>query len=228
MRLLSDLLSLFYPQLCVACGQDLYFHENCLCDKCKAHLPKTYYYKMASNPITQLFEGRLPLEHACAAYTFDKGGSLQTVLHQLKYKNRPDIGIALGRLFGTALRHQEPYNTIDAIVPVPLHPKKERQRGYNQSAKIGIGLAERMQCDLFPHALKRVVFTASQTHKSKEERWANVQGKFSLSQAQKVSNKHILLIDDVLTTGATLEACAHTLLRAPIRLSIACIAVANK
>lgn len=226
---ISDLLSLLYPQLCVGCGRDLYSHEHCLCAICKAHLPKTYYHSFPHNPITAMFRGRLPLEHATAAYYFDKGAIVQSVLHQLKYKRRPDIGVELGKHYGYSLRQDAKYQEIDAIVPVPLHPKKKRLRGYNQSAKIAQGLAESMRCQLMPHVLIRNTHTASQTHKNKEERWANVQGKFNLNSRHKaLDGKHILLVDDVITTGATLEACAHALLQAPIRLSIACLAVAYR
>ncbi len=223
----SDMLSLLYPQLCVGCGKDLYFHERALCSICKAHLPKTYYHSFPQNPITELFQGRLPLEHATAGYYFNKGALMQSVLHQLKYKKRPDIGVELGKHYGYVLRQAKAYKTIDVVVPVPLHPKKQRMRGYNQSEKIAEGLAQSLHCKLVTNALVRNTFTDSQTRKNKEERWQNVQGKFSLKTPEAIAGKHVLLVDDVITTGATLEACAHALLQASIKLSIACLAIAE-
>ena len=227
MVLLDDLISLFYPRLCAGCNTSLLRGEEVLCLNCLADLPRTNYHEQGENPVFQQFIGRVPLELATAFCRFDKGGRLQHLLHELKYKGNREVGQKLGMLFGYDLIQSPLYQSIDAILPVPLHPKKERKRGFNQSREICNGLSEAMERPLICGNLIRVVHTASQTRKGRFERWENVCGIFSVKNTPELAGKHLLLVDDVVTTGATLEACCIPLLQIPgVRVSIATLACA--
>ena len=227
MTLIDDIISLFYPRLCAGCSAPLVKGEEVLCLNCLADLPRTNYHFYQDNPVFQLFIGRVNVALATSYCRFDKGGRLQHLLHQLKYKGNCEVGHKMGHLFGYDLIQNSLYQDIDAIIPVPLHPKKEKQRGYNQSAEIGIGLSTSMQRPLILGNLVRDVHTASQTRKGRFERWENVSGIFKVENTNSLSGKHLLLIDDVITTGATLEACCEPLLKIPgVRMSIATLACA--
>jgi ComF family protein len=183
---------------------------------------------MPDNIVAERFYGRVKIERATTAFSFVKGGLLQELIHKLKYDNRPEIGIELGKIYGNILRESGTWNNIDYVIPVPLHPKKKHQRGYNQAEMWGQGLAESLGIELRNDLLIRTDYTESQTKKSRTERFANVENVFSITDQTLLNNKKILLVDDVLTTGATLEACSNTLLNASeLSVNIVCIALAD-
>ncbi len=224
----SDLAGLLFPKSCLLCGKTLHQQEEILCTTCFYKLARTNFQREAENPIIEIFSGRLPLVSATTFLFFSKGGGTQQLIHKLKYKGEKEIGIYLGKLFGNQLNGSELFNTADAIIPVPLHPKKEHKRGYNQSQMIVEGMAKSMKVRVFPDVLYRKVHTPSQTKKSRYERWQNVKDIFEIKKGQRLEDKHLLLVDDVITTGATLEACGNKLLEIPgIKLSIASLAYAQ-
>lgn len=224
---LDDLLSLFYLRICLACGNSLYPNEEVVCFSCLYHLPETGFHLEKDNPVSRLFWGKVPLENASACYYFAKGGKVQHLIHQLKYKGRKAIGEYLGAYFGRKLKASPAYSDIDIILPVPLHPKKLRKRGYNQSEIVAGGLAEGMQVEFNSKILIRKVASSTQTKKSKYQRWENVKDIFGVTETSELEGKHVLLVDDVITTGSTLEACIHTLNDiSDIRVSVAALACA--
>jgi len=224
----SDLAGLLFPKSCMLCSKTLHQQEEVLCTTCFYKLARTNFQGEAENPITEIFSGRLPLVSATSFLFFSKGGGTRQLIHKLKYKGKKEIGVYLGKQFGNQLNDSELFNTADAIVPVPLHPKKEHKRGYNQSLMIVEGMAKSMKVRVFSDVLYRKVHTSSQTKKSRYERWQNVKDIFEIKNGQCLEGKHVLLVDDVITTGATLEACGNKLLEIPgIKLSIASIAYAQ-
>lgn len=221
-----DFVSLFYPQYCLACSTTLFKGEDVVCSRCMLEMPQTNYHLDPDNALNRRFRGRLPLEMAAALFRFSKSGTIQKLLHQFKYKNHPEIGVMLGKLYGSKLKTSQA-NLFDLIIPVPLHPAKLRRRGYNQSEKFAEGLSLTMNAPVSDSVLRRVVRTHTQTRKSKLERWENVGGVFGISDVEAIHNRRILLVDDVVTTGATIEACGSLLIDGGCRsLSIACIAEA--
>lgn len=228
-ELCSGFLHLIYPNLCVGCEADLPFEFDCFCLRCRQQLQLTNMHTQAENAFTERFWGRLPLVTGASMYYFSRRSPIQKALHQLKYKNQPEIGIRLGRRFGQLLAQSESFREIQGIVPVPLHPKKERQRGYNQSAMFAQGLAETMRVPVLVDNLIRKTNSETQTHKKRMERFENVGEVFAVRKPEKLRGKHLLIVDDVLTTGATLEACGGALREVPdIRLSMATIAIAMR
>ena len=223
----DDFISLFYPSLCAGCSTSLVRGEDVLCLNCMADLPRTNYHYNPENPIFQIFMGRANITLATSFCRFDKGGRLQHILHELKYKGNCEAGHKMGLLFGYDLMQSELFHDIDAIIPVPLHPRKEKKRGYNQSTEICKGLSESMNKPMMTGNLIRVVHTSTQTRKGRFERWENVSGIFKVSKPGLLIGKHVLIVDDVITTGATLEACCEPLLRvAGAKVSIATVACA--
>ena len=220
---------LLYPELCVACGNSLPSSvQQCFCFRCRTQITLTDFHLTKENEMTERLWGRLHLESAAALYFFVKKSPVQWALHHLKYSNQPEIGKRMGRLLGRDLYRSSHFQQIDAIVPVPLHPAKERRRGYNQSMAFAIGLAEAMQVPIWGNVLARRQFTASQTHKHRVERFQSVGEVFEIDRPAAVEGKHILLVDDVLTTGATLESCGNLILQQPgSKISVATIAVAS-
>lgn len=226
--LLTDFLSLIFPTICAACGKSLHKNEDSICTYCMYYLPKTNFHLDSHNPVAKIFWGRAPIHSATAFYNFTKGGKVQHLIHQLKYKGQKHIGLTIGKLCGHELNYCDDFNTVNTVIPVPLHPKKLRKRGYNQSDSFAEGLAASMNAKVEFNVLSRIIPSASQTRKTRYNRWENVESVFKLNQPDALAGKHILLVDDVVTTGATLEACAHTLLQAPeIKISIATIAYAR-
>ena len=225
--LLEDFLSLFYPRLCKGCQTSLVRGESVICLCCQADLPKTGFEKMTDNPVAQLFWGRTEIQLATAFCSFDKGGIMQHFLHQLKYKGAKEVGEKLGLLLGFDLMQNLPYQDIELLVPVPLHPKREHKRGYNQSAEIVKGISEAIGKPFSTENLIRNHYSDTQTNKSRFDRWENVKELFSVRKPELLEGHHILLIDDVVTTGSTLEACANVLLKIPgTKVSIATLAYA--
>ncbi|MDZ4205365.1 MAG: phosphoribosyltransferase family protein [Bacteroidales bacterium] len=209
--LFDDFISLFYPKICHACGNSLYRNEEVICTFCRYHLPKTNFHLDQDNMLAKVFWGRVRLENTIAMYFFTKAGKVQHLLHQLKYKNKPEIGVFLGNLYGLELIKHEPFTSINMVIPVPLHPKKQRKRGYNQSEQFAIGLAQTMNIPVESRLLIRTHASETQTRKSRFSRWQNVSEIFAVTNPSAISGKHILLVDDVITTGATIEACAAKL-----------------
>lgn len=225
----GGLLHLLYPNLCVGCDADLPAADYCFCIRCLNRLQPTDMHEHRENEFTDRFWGRLQMESGAAMYYFNRKSPVQRALHRLKYQNQPDVGVRIGRRFGQLLSQSPHFAGIQAIVPVPLHRQKERQRGYNQSAMLAQGLSDSMRVPLLSDSLARNTHTASQTRKKRMERFENVSAVFTVKQPEKIQGKHLLLVDDVLTTGATLEACGKALLEVPgARLSLATIAIAMK
>jgi ComF family protein len=226
-RLLRDFVSLFYPSYCYGCYGPLIKGEHLICSRCILSLPQTYFHLDPENSLKRRMFGRLPVAHALAFLRFTKSGRIQGLLHHLKYKNRPEIGVALGKVYASKILEAGFVPPFHVIVPVPLHPSRLRRRGYNQSAKFGEGLSDIFQIPVCEDILTRRIKTDTQTRKNKLERWENVAEVFEANTTAEIRDKHILLIDDVITTGATIDACGQALVRAGCsEISIAGIAVA--
>ena len=225
---LHHLLNLFYPRVCAACGEPLLKDEETVCLKCRYLLPRTGYELNPDNPLAQVFYGRVRFHAVTACFFFAKSGKVQHLIHELKYKGNKEAGIFLGQQLGETLKEAPLFQGIDYLIPVPLHPKREKQRGYNQSLMIAQGISEVTGISIGDKYLVRAVHTATQTKKSAEERFKNVKDSFEVRFPEELEGKHVLLIDDVLTTGATLEACAHQLESIPgITISAATAACAG-
>jgi ComF family protein len=218
----ESLLQLVFPHVCDGCGSDLLNLESQLCLRCLYALPETNFEKHAGNPVEKNFWGRLPLQSATAQYYFTKESLMQRLMHQFKYKGNKDLGLQFGRLMGISLRDSKRFDNVDALIPLPLFPSKEKKRGYNQAAILCEGIAEIIPLQVLNNVIARPQHTDTQTKKGRIERWKNIEGKFELVNSSAIENKHLLLIDDVVTTGATLEACGIELLKMKnVRLSIA-------
>lgn len=208
---LHSILNLFYPRVCAACGESLLKDEETVCLKCRYLLPKTGYELNPDNPLAQTFYGRVKFHAVTACFFFAKSGKVQHLIHELKYKGNKEAGVFLGQQLGDTIKDAPLFQGIDYLIPVPLHPKREKQRGYNQSLMIAKGINEVTGIPIGDKYLIRAVNTATQTKKSAEERYKNVKDIFEVRFPEELEGKHVLLIDDVLTTGATLESCAHQL-----------------
>jgi ComF family protein len=209
--MLRGLLNLLYPNLCASCQEVLLKNENVICYNCLVDLPRSLYYQDIENPIAKLFWGKIKLEIALSAFTFIKKGKVQRLMHELKYQGNTKVGELMGIELGKEIDKAKITDKVDVVIPVPLHKKKLKQRGYNQSQFIAIGVAKVLECEMDTDLLKRMEHSESQTRKSKYERWENVGEAFTLTDANQYIGKHILLVDDVVTTGATLEACCKKL-----------------
>ncbi|MCX2494134.1 phosphoribosyltransferase family protein [Pedobacter sp. PF22-3] len=224
----NDLIGLLFPNLCNACGVALYQSEHLICTKCLYDLPFTDYHQYAENRVAKQLWGRLPLHAAMAMLYFRKGAKVQNLIHNLKYNGRTDVGVLLGNMLGERLKSANLYQDIDLVIPVPLHRKKYKTRGYNQSTFIAEGIAAQLEIGISEDHLIRNTSTESQTKKSRYNRYENMKDVFQVNYPEDIIGKHILLVDDVITTGATLEACAITLLDiGAAKVSIAAIAFAE-
>lgn len=189
-------------------------------------MPLTNFWKQKKNPVEQIFWGKIKVENAASLFYFEKDSRYQNILHQLKYKGKKNIGIQLGRIFGYHLSESE-FKNIDVIIPVPLHKKRLRKRGYNQSEMVGLGLSHAMDKPMWQNTVSRIIHTKSQTNKNRYNRWLNVDGIFKVNSPEQLKNKHILIIDDVITTGSTIESLAQELLQIiNVKISIITLAVA--
>ena len=226
---MSDTLHLFYPHICTGCGSDLLDQSNLVCLKCLTNLPETNFAGYAGNPAEKIFVGRLSLAAAHSEYYFSKNSLIQKLIHQLKYKGNKDIGFYLGEMMGKTLLKSKRFDAVDALIPLPLYPEKERKRGYNQATVICHGIAASMNVPVIKNNILRQRYTDTQTKKHRTERWENVAGSFTVSNAIQLAGKHVLLVDDVVTTGATLEACGSIIAAIDnVSLSIATLAYAPK
>ncbi len=225
---LDDLLGLFYPNLCYACDRNLPSGQSDpICLTCRYKLPQTDHHLHLENAFTERLWGRLELQTAAAFFQFVKDGRAQRLLYHLKYNGKQEVGRYIGKWYGEVLRSVPAYQSVEAIVPVPLHPRKEKMRGYNQADWFAKGLGESMDRPVV-QALRRVVFTQTQTRMTRAERQVNVSQAFEPVAGVDLSGRHVLLVDDVVTTGATLEACGAELLRySNLELSMAAIAIAD-
>jgi ComF family protein len=223
-----DLMGLLFPNACNACGTPLYYSEHLICTKCLYDLPFTDYHIHADNRVAKQLWGRLSLNAAMAMLYFRKHSKVQNLIHNLKYNNKTEVGVLLGNKLGERLKSSPLYQDIDLIIPVPLHLKKLRIRGYNQSLYIAEGISQILDVPFSEAELIRSAATESQTKKSRYNRYENMQDVFKVVKPEQLSGKHILLIDDVITTGATLEACANELLKNGVaKVSIAALAFAE-
>jgi ComF family protein len=229
MTLINDFLSLIYPRHCEACANSLFKHENYICNHCKLSLPKSNYHKIFENELVQTFAGRVPLEKTLCFYMFEKSGKVQKLLHAIKYQDQKELASFIGELYANDLEKENTHMSFDLILPIPLHKQKLKVRGYNQSEWFAKGLAKGLKLPLDTTSFERVQETSTQTRKKKYERWENVEGIFNIKDRQTLVNKHILLVDDVITTGATIEAAWMALKDIEgIKVSVASIAFASR
>lgn len=225
----NSVLGLFFPDYCMGCGKSLNSGEHYICTKCITNLPYTYFNNSRKNIVSELLWGRInKLNKAFSMCYFDKNSSLQSLLHKLKYDKKPEIGVELGIYLGNELKKAELLD-FDIIIPVPLHPKKEKLRGYNQSEKIAEGISQVITKPIDSNSVIRIVYSETQTKKSKSERWENVKDIFLIKKPKNLENKHILIVDDVITTGATIEAITSQMSEIPgIKISVASVAISKK
>lgn len=224
----ASFLHLFFPHVCTGCGSDLVNEKTMLCMRCLSAMPGTSFERHPKNPVESIFRGRLPLAAATAQFYFTKESLMQHLMHQLKYRGNKDLGLQLGKIMGEQLMQSGRF-AVDALIPLPLFPAREKKRGYNQATVLCEGMAEIMHVPVLEKLVFRRTQTDSQTKKARIGRWQNMEGKFSLQDQDLHKNKHLLLVDDVITTGATLEACGNALLKIEnVKLSVACLCVASR
>lgn len=229
MTLINDFMSLIYPRRCEACSNMLFQQEVFMCNFCTLNLPKSDYHKKANNELQQVFAGRIPFNEVMCFYVFEKSGKVQKLLHNIKYQNQKELACFLGQAYAKELLKDGFSLGADVIIPIPLHPKKLKHRGYNQSEWFAKGLSETTNTLLDVTSLTRVSETQTQTRKKKYERWENVEGIFALNSIETLKGKHILLVDDVITTGATIEAAWQVFKEVEdVKISVAAIAFAAR
>jgi ComF family protein len=228
-KIFQNTVHLFYPHTCVGCGNDILSKENLLCARCITSLPVTNFADHPNNPAEEIFWGRVSLKSAHSEFYFAKDSLIQHLVHQLKYKGNQSIGVYLGEWMGKTLHSSKRFETIDALIPLPLYAEKERKRGYNQAAIICNGMSQRMNIPVIQNKLIRQRYTETQTRKHRMERWENVEGSFVVNEGDALKGKHLLLVDDVVTTGATLEAASIALLNVTdVTVSVATLMIASK
>ena len=228
-NIVNSTLHLFYPHVCTGCGSDLLQEDNLLCLKCIHNLPHTNFAELANNQIEKYFWGRISLSAAYSQFYFSKEFLIQHLIHQLKYKGDTKIGFYLGEIMGKTLLNSSRFSSVEALIPLPLYADKEHKRGYNQAMVICNGMSAVMGIPVLNGAVIRQHATETQTRKHRTERWENVKSSFKVAKPGQLSGKHLLLVDDVVTTGATLEACGNAILQTEnVKLSIATLAYAAK
>lgn len=226
-QLLDDLLNLFYPRLCAGCGENLVDGEDHICTRCLWGLHRTGFHNERDNAVEKLFWGKVDIRYGASLAYYHKESRLQQMIFKLKYHGEKEVGLVLGAELGLDLR-QSPFAEIDAVIPVPLHPRRLKQRGYNQSEWIARGVSQTMRKPVDNKSLRRAVATQTQTKKNRFERFQNVSNIFQVTSPGDIEGRHVLLVDDVITTGSTLEACAAALKEVPgTTVSVASLGVAD-
>ena len=216
---------LYFPKKCPACGRPLRLFGANICSRCSQNLPETHFFEAPGNPIEKIFYGRLPIDAGAAAWYFHKNTALQALLFQLKYKSNKEVGLFIGKQMGSLLAASDRYVGIDALIPVPLHPQALSKRGFNQAALICEGISQVWHKPVYTSVIVRNKRTSTQTKQTRAERWENMENAFTINDPASITGKHVLLIDDVITTGATVEACGKTLLTIKgVKVSIAAAA----
>lgn len=226
---LKDLASLFYPPVCPVCGGGMPEGAVTVCTHCRWDAPLTGYWKSIDNPVVRKFWGVVPVVNACSFFFFIPGGGYRSLVHDIKYRGRWRQAVELGRWFGAEISEGGLYADVDVVVPVPLHIRKKIKRGYNQSEYIAEGMAKSLGCPMDTRSVARIRHNPSQALKPHPERWDNVEGIFAVRRPESLAGKHILLVDDVLTTGATITSCAEAIISSVegVRLSIATLSVSK-
>lgn len=226
--MLKSVINLFFPKVCSGCDAFLLNGEIVICTQCRHDIPITNHHKNEKNEIINRFYGRIPLEFAAAFFYFHKKGIVQSLIHKLKYKGHEEIGTVIGIWYANELKDCDALKNIDCIIPVPLHPKRFKERGYNQVTTFGKALSENLKIPYNDELLKRVVYSKTQTNKSLIGRSDIVKDIFDINIDKSQNGNHYLLVDDVITTGSTLEACARVLLKIPeAKVSILCMALSH-
>jgi ComF family protein len=221
----DDFISLLFPRLCYGCGNHLMRNETLICTECYVMIPRTNYHLKPDNPVAQLFWGRCLIEKAVAFSFYTRDSRIRRLIHQLKYKGIKELGSELGRIYARTLTSSGFLDEIDLIIPVPLHPSRKRKRGYNQSDLISQGISEVSGIPVDTKLLIRKTVTKTQTRKSRYDRWTNVQDIFMVTDQNRLKDLHILLVDDVITTGSTIEACTNEILKTEnTKVSVAALA----
>ena len=226
LNLWADFVTLFFPRLCIACEEPLPKSEQCLCLDCQITLPEANFHNTAANTFTARFDGRVRLEAAAALFFFTTKSRTQHLIHQIKYNDKREAAVELGRLLGEKLAISAPFQGIDYIIPVPMHPTKQRWRGYNQAEMFANGLSDAMHVDVETTALRKMRMTISQTKMSRSARLSNTEDVFELANPTLLRGKSVLIVDDVMTSGATLESCAAAISKQlpDVKISFATIA----
>jgi len=225
----NALLHLLFPHICAGCTNDILDSDSSLCMRCIASLPETGFALHEDNPVANKFTGRLQLQSATAQYYFTKSSLIQQLIHQLKYKGHEELGLQLGQMMGRQLVQSGRFQSIDILVPLPLFAARQKKRGYNQAAVLCRGMAKAMNIPVYEKSVERITATESQTKKGRIDRWLNTEGKFRVKDEAALTGKHLLLVDDVITTGATLEACGAELVKIKgTRVSIAALCYATR
>jgi len=223
-----SIIDLFFPKVCYACYVHLQDSECYVCTSCRHNLPVTNYHLNANQAVAKVFYGRAKVEQATALLRFEKKSIVQQLIHNLKYRGYEEIGVFLGQWLGNELKELPTYQEIDIVIPVPLHKKKYKKRGYNQVAKFGQEIAKALQADYNDTSLIKITNTTSQVTKKRFARWQSNYELFTLENAASIENKHILIVDDIITTGATLESCIQVLNKAKnVKISIATMAIVH-
>jgi len=224
----ESLINLFFPKVCSGCSSFLVSNENVICTVCRHDLPLTNHHLNSENDAFKKFYGRIPVIHTSALFYFHKKGIVQELIHNLKYKGHEEIGTILGEWYAEDLKNIDLLKSVDEIIPVPLHPKKLKERGYNQVTAFGEALSSSLNIDYNDSLLIRNVYSKTQSKKNLLGRTEGIETIFDVSFTEKDHNKHFLLIDDVITTGSTLEACSRALLKIPgAKISVVCMAMAQ-
>lgn len=226
--MLKSLVDLLFPKGCCGCNEILQEGEDVVCIACRHDMPFTRHHLNPDNETYRKFHARLPLQHASSLLYFQKEGMVQQLIHNLKYRGQKDVGQLMGEWYSFDLKTVDELKDVDFVIPVPLHKRKLRERGYNQVAGFGKAIAEGLGCNCSEDILQRVTYNKTQTKKNLADRAAIIGSAFDVASAEEHRGKHFLLVDDVITTGATLEACGKALLKIPnARLSIVTIAYAQ-
>jgi len=224
----QSIINLFFPKVCSGCNSFLLTNENVICTICRHDIPLTNHHLIEDNDAFKKFYGRIPVLHASALFYFHKKGIVQQLIHNLKYKGHEEIGTILGEWYAEELKTIDLFQTVDQIIPVPLHRRKLKERGYNQVTAFGEALSSSLNLDFNNSILVRNIYSKTQSKKNLLGRTEGIETIFDVSFTEKDHNKHFLLIDDVITTGSTLEACSRALLKIPgARISIVCMAMAQ-